>query len=379
MLIQNGVILTGGQRKKCDIRISEGKIVQVEESLEALPEEEVVCAEGKFVAPGFLDIHTHGGMNVDVNGASLEDFQTIGDFFASRGTTGWQCSILTDTPEQTISCIKQAVLYSKEPQNGARLLGIHLEGPFLSQEYRGSMPTHLIREKLDLDLLRRYQIEAEGLIRYITVSPELEGVVEGIPAMKELGITVAIGHSGADYDTAVKAIEMGAQAATHTMNAMLLLHQHRPAITGAVLESDIYCEMICDGIHLHPGTVRLILKCKGNEKVVAVTDSIMAAGLPDGRYRLGVNDVTVLNGDAKVTGTDIRAGSTLTTDRALRNLVAFTGLPVERAIMLLTQNPADLLNLCRKGRVEVGCDADLVILDADLYVDQVYVAGNRCR
>jgi N-acetylglucosamine-6-phosphate deacetylase len=186
---------------------------------------------------------------------------------------------------------------------------------------------------------------------------------------------VSIGHSGADYDTAWAAIRAGAEAATHTMNAMLLLHQHRPAITGAVLESDVYCETICDGIHLHPGTVRLILKTKGLDRVVAITDSIMAAGLPDGRYQLGVNDVTVEGGDAKITGTDIRAGSTLTMDRALRNLVKFTGEAPETVLPLLTKNPAKLLGFDKMGEVAAGMAGDLVLLREDLTVAQTLVGG----
>ena len=194
---------------------------------------------------------------------------------------------------------------------GAAMMGIHLEGPFLSPEYKGAMPEHLLQSK-NIPLIEEYQKAAQGEIRYITVSPEVDGMVEDIPKLKALGIQVAIGHSGADYDTARAAVANGAMASTHTGNAMKLLHQHFPAIWGAVLEDDrVYCEVICDGRHLHPGTVRLILKTKGLERVVAVTDSIMAAGLPDGEYRLGVNEVVVIDGDAKLKENGTRAGSTL--------------------------------------------------------------------
>ena len=204
--------------------------------------------------------------------------------------------MLTDTEEQTRWCIDRYKEWKKEAREGAELLGIHLEGPFLAPAYKGAMPEHLLRHG-DAGLLRSYQEQAEGGIRYLTVSPEVEGTVDMIPAARELGIVTAIGHSGADYDTAMSAIAAGAQAATHTFNAMLLLHQHRPAILGAVLESDVYCEAICDGRHLHPGIVRLLLKVKGLDRVVAITDSIMAAGLPDGKYHLGVNEVVVEDGD----------------------------------------------------------------------------------
>ena len=241
------------------------------------------------------------------------------------------------------------------------------------------MPEHLL-QKPNPELAAEYQKAAEGEIRYITVSPEIEGMVDFIPGLCQLGMKVAIGHSGADYDTAVRAIYNGAAAATHTGNAMRLLHQHEPAIWGAVLEDDkVYCEMICDGRHLHPGTVRLILKTKGMDRVVAITDSIMAAGLPDGNYKLGVNDVVVVDGDARLADGGSRAGSTLTTGKALENLLAFTGRPLEDIVPLLTENPAKLIGVYdRVGSLEAGKDADVVALDEGCAVAATYVKGECC-
>ena len=258
------------------------------------------------------------------------------------------------------------------------MMGIHLEGPFLSPEYKGAMPEHLLQSK-NIPLIEEYQKAAQGEIRYITVSPEVDGMVEDIPKLKALGIQVAIGHSGADYDTARAAVANGAMASTHTGNAMKLLHQHFPAIWGAVLEDDrVYCEVICDGRHLHPGTVRLILKTKGLDRVVAVTDSIMAAGLPDGEYRLGVNEVVVIDGDAKLKENGTRAGSTLTSGKALKNLIAFTGRPAEELIPLLTENPAKLLGMDgQRGFIRQGLFADCGVLDENDGVEETYVQGRR--
>ena len=337
----------------------------------------VFDAAGRRIVPGFIDIHTHGAVGVDVNGASAEDLEKIGKFFAKNGTTSWLASILTDTEEQTSRAISQCFEYQASAGKGAQLLGIHLEGPFLASEFKGAMPEHLLK-KGSADLAASYQRQANGNIRYITVSPEVEGVLELIPRLRELGIVVAMGHSGADYDTAMAAIQAGTAACTHTFNAMAPLHQHRPAIIGAALESDVYCEMICDGLHLHPAIVRLLWKTKGPQRLVAITDSIMAAGLPDGNYHLGVNQVVVEKGDAKLASDGTRAGSTLTQDRALRNLLSFTGLSLEEILPVLTENPAKLIGVYdRKGSIEDGKDADLVVLDEQNQVADVFLQGIR--
>lgn len=373
--ITGGAVYCGRRMEKKDLCMENGKITAICDPADRSGS--VYRADGKYVVPGFIDIHTHGGCGVDVNGAKKEDFQKIGHFFALQGTTSWLCSILTDTQEQTETAIREAVAHQKDHRDCADLLGIHLEGPFLASAYKGAMPEHLLRDA-DIDLLRHYQETAEGNIRYITVSPEVEGIPEAIPEIRSLGIVVAIGHSGADYETAWKCIRNGAAASTHTCNAMRLLHQHEPAIMGAVLESDVYCEVICDGRHLHPGTVRFILKIKGYDRVVAITDSIMAAGLPDGAYKLGVNDVIVEDGDAKLKSDGTRAGSTLTTGTALRRLMEFTGKPMETVLPLLTENPARLLGVYdRIGSLDEGKDADVLIVEPGGGICDTFVKGNR--
>lgn len=375
LLIKNGLIYCNHRFEAMELLVEDGKLAPRGDVEEAALDD-VIDASGLRVVPGFLDIHTHGAVGVDVNGADAAGFEKICRFFASQGTTGWLGSVLTDTKEQTMKAIGQYKAWKQVEHKGARMMGIHLEGPFLCPAYKGAMPEHLLR-KPDMELLRTYQEEAEGEVRYITVSPEVEGVVEAIPAMKDLGMQVAIGHSGADYDTARRAIWNGALGATHTGNAMKLLHQHFPAIWGAVLEDDaVYCEIICDGRHLHPGTVRFIIKIKGLDRVVAVTDSIMAAGLSDGRYKLGVNDVVVEDGDAKLVSDHSRAGSTLTTGNALKNLLRFTGRSLADLLPVLTENPARLIGVFdRVGSIEPGKDADLVFLNDSCDVVYTLVKG----
>lgn len=367
--IKNGLVWQDGTLTPKDVYIQDGKMIVCPD----VPAEEVIDAAGLLVLPGMIDIHMHGADGVDVNAADQAGYDRISAFLAANGTTGFQCSILTDTEEQTSWCIDQAVRAMNRTLPGARLVGIHLEGPFLSAAYKGAMPEALLREG-DAALFRRYQDLARGGIRYMTVSPEVPGVPDMISGLAG-DVTIAIGHSGCTYDQAADAIRRGAKSCTHTFNAMRLFHQHEPAIMGAALESDIYCEAICDGLHLHPGAVRLLLKCKGWDRVVAVTDSIMAAGLPDGQYRLGVNDVTVKNGDATLTSTGVRAGSTLTQQRALQNLMSFTAAPIEQVIRLLSQNPARLLGLRNKGRLAPGTDADLILTRPDGTVTRTLVGG----
>lgn len=380
----NGEIYADHHFQKGTLYIRDGRIQRIADAAETINVEsngadaQVIDAAGCKIIPGFLDIHTHGAVGVDVNDACADDLEKIGVFFARHGTTSFLASVLTDTKEKTRWCIQQYLDYQSRPRKGAHLLGIHLEGPFLASAYKGAMPEELLCAG-DAELVRQYQKLAGGGIRYLTVSPEAEGVLDMLPKLQELGITAAMGHSGADYDTAMQAVRLGVRSVTHTGNAMRLLHQHEPAIWGAALESDAYCEIICDGRHLHPGTVRLIIKTKGIGRVVAVTDSIMAAGLADGHYHLGVNQVVVEDGDAKLADTGVRAGSTLLMDQALHNLLAFTGLPLEEVLVMLSENPAKLIGVFdRKGSIEPGKDADLVLLDAQNQIISVMAGGEMC-
>ena len=376
--IVNGQVYLDRRFTDATVCMEDGKLTVLEAGCPTA-DGEVFDAKGLKVVPGFIDTHTHGAVGVDVNGATAEDLEKISVFMATKGTTSWQCSVLTDTQEQTEWCINEFKRHETMEQSGADLVGIHLEGPFLAKEYKGAMPEHLLK-KNDIPLVRHYQELAGGKINYITISPELEGVQEMIPTLKELGIVVGIGHSGATYDQAMSAIAMGATVGTHVGNAMRLFHQHEPAIFGAVRASDVYCETICDGRHLHPGSVRMYCEAKGLDRVVAITDSIMAAGLPDGNYHLGVNDVVVIDGDAKLASTGTRAGSTLTHDVALKNMLKWLPYSLEEILPTLTENPAREMNLWdRKGSIETGKDADLVLLDENSDIVHVFARGKQVK
>lgn len=360
-----------GQFRPASITVEDGVIAAVEEG-RAKGAAELGAG---MLTPGFIDLHTHGAAGVDVNAADEEGLRRIAAFFASQGVTAWHASVLTDTEEVTRRCLSAIRNVMRDGSGGARLMGAHLEGPFLAREYKGAMPESLLRTG-DAAMLRGLEKDFPGVIRYITVSPEVPGVIDMIREIAD-EVVVAIGHSGATYDESMRAIDAGARCITHTFNAMRLFHQHEPAIMGAALESDCWCEAICDGRHLHPGTVRMLLKCKGMQRVVAITDSIMAAGLPDGNYKLGVNDVVVKDGDAKLLN-GVRAGSTLTLQQALQNLVRFTGKTAEEVLPLLTANPAEAMRLSgRQGVIAVGADADLTLLDDTLTARRVWSRGEE--
>ncbi len=377
ILLKNGNVLVDGQLNTLDILMEDGKINKISQNILTDKEVRVFDVKGHFVLPGFIDIHTHGGLGVDMNNAGIDDILNLCKFYASCGTTSFLPTLLTDTKEKLYECIKNIIEAMNTNSEGSSILGIHMEGPYLCREYKGAMPERLL-QKPSVEDFKYYQQAAEGSILLMTVSPEVEGVPEFIKEISRTGVVISLGHSGADYETTMKCIENGAKSATHTFNAMKLLHQHFPAISGAVLESDIYCEAICDGLHLHPAVVRILLKAKGLDRVIGVTDSIMAAGLGDGNYKLGVNDIVVINGDARLADLSARAGSTLTTGKMLKNLIEFTGRPLSEISKIMSENPATLLGVIdKKGSIEEGKDADLVVLNSEYDVIGTFVSGRR--
>ncbi len=364
LILLNGNVYTGGSFHKTDVMIQDGKFcrigsVSAAETKSGCP---LLDAAGKRVIPGFFDQHTHGGMLVDFNHVQTADLDTVCRYFASCGVSCFFPTVMTDaveTMKEKLDILSDPLVTETYPQ----IRGIHLEGPFLSPLYKGAMPEKLL-QPCDFALFRELQDAARGRIKLITISPELPHAAELIEQLTRCGVRVSLGHSGASYEQATAAIKAGAASATHIMNAMKLLHMHDPAILSAVLESDIFAEMICDGLHLHPPIVRLLLKIKGLDKMIGITDSIMAAGCPDGNYELGVNAITVKDGDATLTETGVRAGSTLTMNAALKNVLRFTGLPAETVLPLFTANPAKLNGMYDlTGSIDVGKYADFAVLD----------------
>lgn len=368
--IKNGKVFSQNGFVKKDIFVDGSNFVRKGEVTE------VFDGEGKFIIPGFWDIHTHGAVCVDVNDADREGFEKISAFLAKHGVTRWLCSILTDDEERTTYAIKKAVDAIENPLKGARLMGIHLEGPFLSPKYAGAMPKNLLING-NIELMKRYIKASNNNIRMMTLAPEVPGNIEVVKAFHK-SISFAMGHSDATYEEGLACINAGAVSITHTGNAMRLFHQHQPALFGVAMAENVYCEMIADGLHLHPDTVKMYMKVKGSQKLLAISDSISATGMPDGEYMLGINPVVVKNGDALLRDAPVRAGSTLTLDRAFRNLMKFSGLKMVDCVPPTGQNQAKMLGFGeRYGQLKHGFVADFNVVDKDGNIVGTYIEGKR--
>jgi N-acetylglucosamine-6-phosphate deacetylase len=370
IVIRNAAVVLPDGLRRCDIGMRSGKIECIGEALDGYKTE--IDAHEHMVIPGMLDIHTHGAMRIDVNHATTEDLDTLSRFFASEGATGFMPTLICDSESRMIAQIRR-IAEARGHMSGAKILGCHLEGPFLSHEYKRAMPSRYLRDG-DAALISRFLLAAKSCKLCMTVAPEVKNIGALMHYMASQGICVRLGHSGATYEQSMHCIRLGANCVVHVMNAMRPIDRHEPGLLGAALESDVFCEFICDGLHLHPANIRLLLKAKGVEKVVAVTDSMMATGLGDGIFSLGINKIIVKDGDAKLRNGKTRAGSTLTMRKALVNLLHFTDLPLDKAILPLSSNPARMLGLDkRKGRIAEGMDADLVVLDAHMNVLYTFV------
>jgi len=384
-IIINGKVLLEKRFIETDIIIEDGKIYQIENVSLYKGEinREIINAKGKIVVPGFIDIHTHGANGIDVNSATVGQLHELSNFYATKGVTSYLPTLLTDSYETICGILKTIAVAKDQQTTGATILGTHMEGPFLDVNFKGAMPEHLIQASSIMHL-KAYEKASKDTIKYMTISAGNKGVQELIEYAASKNIVISLGHTGEDYDDCMACIEAGANSATHLFNAMKPLHHREPSIIGAALESDIYTEVICDGRHVHPSIIRLVLKAKGMEKVIGITDSIMATELKDGDYKLGINHVIVKDGDALLASDGTRAGSILTMDQVLRNIMEFTNRPIEECIEMITKNPATLLSIQdKKGEIAVGKDADLVLLDEEYRVDRTLVKGQtvyeRCK
>ena len=362
ILIRDGVIEAFGPREGMSLPAGAGEI--------AAPEQTAV--------PGFVDVHIHGAGGHDVMEGTHEAMAVVARTIARHGTTSFVATTVTASAEDTcrsVEGIARFIAVQHETDEArAEVLGIHYEGPFISPARRGVHPVECIQLP-SAELLEKLLHAASGNARILTIAPELLGAAPCIEAARKAGVVVAMGHTDATYEQARAAIARGARHAVHVYNAMRPFSHRDSGVIGAVLTSpEVTAELIADGVHVEQAAMRILLQAKGPGCVILVSDGISATGMPDGQYMLGNFAVTVSAGVCRNLEGRL-AGSTLTLDRALRNIVGL-GVPLVDALRMLTVNPATLLGIeFKKGALRIGADADIVLLDPGLHPTNVWARG----
>ncbi len=365
-LIRGGTIVPPdkGEVKTADLWVEDGQIAGSSASTV-----DVIDATDLYVAPGFIDLQVNGGEGRNFEDSSPDEIRKIIDFYVSHGTT----SFLPTTVTAPINGIRSTIDRVKQANHPA-IIGMHIEGPFISKVRKGAQnPDYILDPSIDKfdELVHGY----ERFIKIMTLAPERPGANQLISHIREIGAVPSLGHSDATYDQAIAAIEDGIGLFTHMFNAMREFHHRAPGAVGAALMSDVPVELVADGIHVHPGAMKLLYKAKGPDQICLITDAISAAGLADGEYELGglqvfVKDATVRLADGTL------AGSTLTMDRAVKIFMDSTDCSLSEAIRAASLTPARLLGISdHKGSIEVGKDADLVIFDAGFNVHYTIIGG----
>ncbi|MGI6368355.1 MAG: N-acetylglucosamine-6-phosphate deacetylase [Anaerolineae bacterium] len=368
------VVLPEGLVGQGWVLVQDGRIVDLGRgapSVSLLRRAEPLDLAGAALAPGLLDLHVHGALGCDTMDGDPEALRTMARFYATHGVTGFLATTMT----APISEIHRALGAVREVMatgsGGAALLGAHLEGPFIDVSHAGAQATeHVLPASPDAygPLLET------GVVRILTLAPEAEGCPELIRVARSQGVVVSMGHTGADFDTAMQGISAGVTHATHLYNAMSpVLHRAPGAAGAALVRPEVTCELIVDLVHLHPAVVALALRAKGPEGIALITDGMSGVGMPDGDYVLGGLPVHVQQGVARGANGAL-AGSTLTLERAVLNMSLATGLPWEAALPMATRVPARILQLAT-GDIRVGHVADLMVVEADRTVSLTMVRG----
>lgn len=341
----------------------------------ALPAGRHVELPEATLIPALFDVHIHGSGGHDTMEATDSALNHIGAFLARHGVGAYCATTVTAPLDSLLRSLSGLAKLIESPLDGARPVGIHLEGPFLSPHKRGAHPESQLLAP-SIALFERMWQASEGNIRVMTIAPELDGADETIAYATRLGVRVSLGHSDANADAARRGVRAGAVTATHTFNAMRRFDHRDPGLLGEVLTNDdLFAEIICDGLHVDPDVVRLFWKAKGLERALLVTDAMAGTGMPDGTYWLGELEVRVKNGRC-IVGEDTLAGSTLTLDRALCNFAEFAAAGFAQAVTLATRNPARMTGLDAEiGTLAPGRSADIAVLSAKNEVIETFLRG----
>lgn len=339
---------------------------------ESSPDDHIIDARGMLVAPGMIDLHIHGSDGFWVMDANADSMHGMARFLAQHGVTSFLPTTISADGEAIMQVLASVRDATQDPL-GAHFLGVHIEGPFLNPKNKGAQPEANLRAP-DIAELKSWL--ATGVVRLVTLAPELEGAFQLIETAQAHDVEIAIGHSSASYEEIIQAVDHGLRQATHTFNSMAPLHHRRPGPIGAVLsEERIFAQVIVDGVHIHPAMVALLVRAKGPEKTILISDAISAAGRPDGVFDFSGHIVRVEDGIARINEGNL-AGSTLIMDQAFRNVIRFCDLTLPQALPMATSSPAQAMGwIGRKGVLQAGADADVILLDENLQVAKTIVAG----
>lgn len=337
---------------------------------------ETLDGENLYLSPGFIDIHIHGALGCDTMDATKESLSNISNTILQHGVTSFLPTTMTCSKEDIRKAIQNISEVMKSNSLDNNILGVHLEGPFISKEKIGAQnPNFLLEPSVEnfKDIVGDY----EEIIKIVTLAPEIDGANELISYLKEKNIVASIGHSNAKYEQTLESIKQGISHATHLYNAMSSFNHREPGAVGAILNSNITAECILDGVHIHYGALDIALKIKSTNKIILITDAMSACCMKDGNYSLGGQDVIVKDSSARLKNGAL-AGSVLTLDKAVKNVKDNLDIPLYEIIKLLTINPSKVCGTQRtKGIIKENYDADLILFDEDINIKHVFVGGKH--
>lgn len=372
MIIKNCKIIFYDRIEKGSVLINNGKIQKINPT--KMESQEIIDGKGLYLSPGFIDVHIHGAGGCDTMDGEEKSLNTISKLIARYGTTSFLPTTMTCSIEDINKAIENINTCMQKGTEGAQILGVHLEGPFINPAMIGAQNPSYI-EKPSIATFNAMVGEHINVIKCITLAPELEGSLELIEYLNSLGIVISIGHSRATYAEALAGIRKGIGHSTHLFNAMTPLNHREPGIVGAIFDTDITTETISDGIHISYPALRIAYKQKSFEKVLLITDAMMACGMKEGEYSLGGQEVFVKDGAARLKKGNL-AGSILTLDKAIRNVYKNCNCELYDVVKMATYNGAVHCGVQHnKGLIKEGYDADLVLFDDDINVYKVIIGG----
>ncbi|MFP4081380.1 MAG: N-acetylglucosamine-6-phosphate deacetylase [Candidatus Aminicenantes bacterium] len=367
-------VLTGGM-----VLMEGERISSVSASGKEIPDKNIPCLDygDKFISPGLIDLHLHGALGKDVMDGKVESLKKIAWHQAACGVTGFLGSTSSASMDAVLKAV-EAIKKAQKLQLSSELLGVYIEGPFLNPKKKGAQDPAYIQamKREDVDIIVK---AVRGLKTIFAMAPEVNNNLRFIPVLKEGGLVVSIGHSDATHQQAVESFNQGITHATHLYNAMRKFLPREPGVVGAVLDSArVTAEIIADGVHVHPASVRLAVFRKGSDKICLITDSVKASGRGDGIYQMGDLEIVVKGEEARLRKSGVLAGSVLTLNRAVKNVAAWTGLPVHQVVGMASLNPARVLGMeDRRGSIQEGKLANLVVFDREFNVRETILRGQR--